>query len=309
MMIRYHLVLVLSLLAGLSPAAAQPTGRGAALEAFLEQRVAEELAADGTILSRLGVALDVDAVGDRLVVSLVDLQTRRAVASTKLDRVPADREAAVASVTQVAANLAAQLRPGAPAASSLREALEDDRRERRAREQAELAYKREAIRFTHLYLAGSGGAVAGEMVPYRGERRLSAPEFFHAVDRPDLARRYSRRRTAGWALAITGMLTSAGSMGPFFAAVHGEDPRLAMLGGAMLGAGFTLSFVGIYYVSRANPVGERDMHDMADAYNAALRGKHGLPRAAAPRRGGIEGLALAPYVAVGGSGLALGGRF
>jgi hypothetical protein len=53
-----------------------------ALDVFLEQRVAEELAADGTLLSRLGVALDVEIVGDKLIVSLVDAATRRTVAST-----------------------------------------------------------------------------------------------------------------------------------------------------------------------------------------------------------------------------------
>src|SRR5678815_784691 len=70
------------------------------LAALLEQRVPQELAAEGVVLARLGVALDVELVGDRCVVSLVDQTTHRASASTKIDALPADTEAAVALVTQ-----------------------------------------------------------------------------------------------------------------------------------------------------------------------------------------------------------------
>src|SRR5512144_2938416 len=102
-----------SLLAAILPASAvAPVAAQEAtvpIDVFLEQRVAEELAADGTILSRLGVALDVELVGEKAVVSLVDPATRRAVSSTKVDSLPADREAAVATVVQVVANMTTQL--------------------------------------------------------------------------------------------------------------------------------------------------------------------------------------------------------
>src|SRR5690606_39358477 len=79
------------------------------IDQFLEQRVPKELATDGVLLSRLGVHLDVELIGDKLLVSLVEDSTNRATASTKIDAIPPDREAAVATVTQVAATLATQL--------------------------------------------------------------------------------------------------------------------------------------------------------------------------------------------------------
>ena len=55
------------------PAAPAPPGPPASpREAFLEQRVLEELAADGLVLARLGVALALTPDGDALVVALVE---------------------------------------------------------------------------------------------------------------------------------------------------------------------------------------------------------------------------------------------
>src|SRR5262249_37566621 len=101
---------VLTLVLMTSIAAAAPD-----LAGVLEQRVPQELATEGAVLGRLGVALDVEIVGERCVVSLVDPTTHRASASTKIDALPADPDAAVALVTQVAANLAAQLVARPPA--------------------------------------------------------------------------------------------------------------------------------------------------------------------------------------------------
>jgi len=99
------------------PAAPAPPGPPASpREAFLEQRVLEELAADGIVLARLGVALALTPDGDALVVALVDPATGQARASTRLPQVPADRDAAVATVTQVAATLATQFAAAAPPA-------------------------------------------------------------------------------------------------------------------------------------------------------------------------------------------------
>ncbi|MBK9037259.1 MAG: hypothetical protein IPL61_39455 [Myxococcales bacterium] len=94
-----------------SLAAAQPAPPAAAesREAFLEQRVTDELAADGILLARLGVTLDLTAVGDALQITLIDQATGQPAASSRLAPVPADREAAVATLTPVVANLAARV--------------------------------------------------------------------------------------------------------------------------------------------------------------------------------------------------------
>src|SRR5689334_1870732 len=180
------LIVAFVLTSATAPAAAQlvtgqqPTAQQATvpLDVFLEQRVAEELAADGTILSRLGVALDVEAVGDKLLVSLVDPATRRAVASTKVDSVPADREAAVAAVTQVAANLAAQLGHNAqPAAAAAATAVKQVMDEERADRAKEYRYRQEAISFGNeiaVFSDGKTTSVRRETVAYQGDmhRRL-----------------------------------------------------------------------------------------------------------------------------------------
>ena len=109
------------LVAASSIASAQPTPPpapgGAATsprEAFLTQRVIDELAADGIVLARRDVALALAPEGDALVVELRDRATGRVRASTRLAQVPSDREAAVATVTQVVATLTAQLDAGPP---------------------------------------------------------------------------------------------------------------------------------------------------------------------------------------------------
>ena len=112
---------VLTLVLMTSIAAAAPD-----LAGLLEQRVPQELATEGVVLGRLGVVLEIEIVGERCVVSLVDPTTHRASASTKIDALPADTEAAVALVTQVAANLAAQLVARPPAAAPV-DAQTDDR--------------------------------------------------------------------------------------------------------------------------------------------------------------------------------------
>ena len=62
------------------PAAPAPPGPPASpREAFLEQRVLEELAADGIVLARLGVALALTPDGDALVEAIrIELDARAA---------------------------------------------------------------------------------------------------------------------------------------------------------------------------------------------------------------------------------------
>ena len=111
-----RLALLLTCVLDLAATARAEPEPSAPLAAFLEARVPDELAAEGLVLSRRNLALQIEPVGDKLLVSLIDLVTGRVVASTKLDNPPRDREAAVASVTQVAAALVTQY-SGTPAPS------------------------------------------------------------------------------------------------------------------------------------------------------------------------------------------------
>ena len=234
---QYLTVFLLIVCLALSPAVAQPGAEPPTdaptevpaevptevpLDVFLEQRVAEELAADGTILSRLGVALDIELVGPKVLVRLVDPATRRAVASTDVDAIPVDREAAVASVTQVAANLAAQVSVRAtPEATAVSAALAEDRRLREERAAAEARFRQEAISFGDDTVVSGGGwsgtwfvSTQRNWVAYRGEERLrlSPVEFYRYVGRSDLAEAYNRRKRSGVYLMVAGGLTLLAGM-------------------------------------------------------------------------------------------------
>ncbi|MCE9572876.1 MAG: hypothetical protein K8W52_06945 [Deltaproteobacteria bacterium] len=212
------------------PAPAAPDA-SAASTAFLEQRVVQELAADGTVLSRLNVVLQLERVGTALLVSLVDPTTGRAVASTKIDQLPDDRDAAVATVTPVVANLVAQLAGRNPAADEDHARLlriEKAQREQAARADAaaeaqlqaahaEQQYEAQAIRFDR-EIAGvavtriPGSTLGVASVGYRwtasrGEVPLEGTAFYEAIGRPDLVRAYHRRGRIGVAaLVVSGGL-------------------------------------------------------------------------------------------------------
>jgi hypothetical protein len=300
------------IVAGLATSSAAQTPP-VALDVFLEQRVAEELAADGTLLSRLGVALDVEIVGDKTLVSLVDPATRRAIASTKLDTLPADREAAVATVVQIVSNLTSQLSQTTSTAVAMKSALEDERKHRERKELAEAAYYRDAIHFgDHSTVRSYGSIVTTQLqsVPYRGDRRLTPLEMFELTDRQDLVERYRDRHRVGVGtlLASLGSFCVGGYL-VFSGDLESSSPtRRQKIGLGFWGAGFIFGFVGIYYIARSNPLSEGEMHDVAEAYNGKLRVKHGLPALSArPKR--IQDVSLVPYADDNGGGFALTGRF
>jgi hypothetical protein len=329
------------IVAGLATSAAAQTPQ-VALDVFLEQRVAEELAADGTILSRMGVALDVELVGDKTLVSLVDPATRRAIASTKLDTLPADREAAVATVMQVVANLTSQLTTTNSTAVAVKTALEEERQDREKKELAKEAYAREAIRFGDVPIVESDGkgvvTTTLSSIPYRGDRRLSPPEFFEIVERKDLKDSYEARRTGGIAAAVIGFGASLGgsvitltkgvadqdfgncniTSPSYDSCREAEDARYderkrdakkwVKIGIGVSIGGLVVGLVGIYYARHANPISESEAHDLADQYNAKVRAKHGLP-AVTQRAKRFQDVALAPYADEGGGGVTLTGRF
>jgi hypothetical protein len=199
-----------------APGQVAPAAAVGVSSTFLEKRVPDELAAEGVVLSRRNLGVRIEQIGERWLVSLADLTTGRIAASTSLDALPRDREAAVAAMTHVVAELAAQVvgrgepppAPPPPAASSDIPAVERmlldqqaERAERAERERqaaAKLAFDRQLIRFTRSYDPEAHDP-RGERVrwtAYRGDpgQALDPKLFYRDVGRPDLAASYDTRR-------------------------------------------------------------------------------------------------------------------
>ncbi len=330
-------VLALFVLASLAaPAVAQEAE--VPIDVFLEQRVAEELAVDGVILSRLGVALDVEAVGDKLIVSLVDPATRRAVASTKVDSLPADREAAAAAITQVASNLAAQVstRPApADANGAAVEVLSNEITNMRRERDAEYKFRQEAISFGSelaVYSDGKHVSAVRELVAFQGDmrRRLAGRDFYLAVGREDLAEAYDRRRAYAWAGMLGGAAVMLGGGYIFVANTIGDDGcdffsdtydqchsdweathrPYAVAGGVLMVAGGIGMVVGTYYMYKKHPISDEEIYNLGAEFNAGLRAKYGLPTSALQRpRKSERTFVVAPYALGDGGGLSVAGRF
>jgi hypothetical protein len=214
--------------------ATPPAGAAApSIDPFLEQRVVEELAADGVILSRLGVTLEVESLGAVVLVSLVDPRTQRTMASTKMAPLPADRDGAVATLTPVVAGLAAQLVghvPGPDAdddrlarieANQREQAarLEAERQEQARREEAEATYRAQALRFgseLELTVTSNYASLHRRWFAYQGDTTTEAPvsatAFYQMVERPELAEAYERRNTIKWVTGVGGMALTIGAV-------------------------------------------------------------------------------------------------
>ncbi len=319
---RFLASFVLLATVGAAPVLAQP-GAGGSLDQFLEQRVAEELASDGTPLSRAGVALDVEIVGQHVLVSLVDPATRRVVASTKVSSLPGDREAAVASLVQVASNLLTQIGKIAPSATAApAPMLAELHSAQTARADAESLYRQEAISFGEdIVISGNryGVSTSRHWVAYQGEPavRLDAEQFYRTVERPDLLERYqSRRRWAigtivgGSAASVVGLVWMLGSVGGSTSADGSyESPSLA--GPLTLTiAGATVATIGAVLAMRMHPVSESEAIQLGVQHNKSLRAKYGLPVAGTPgASANVRDVAVSPYAGAGGGGLAVSGRF
>lgn len=318
------LLLVALLLAAATTARAQAP----ALDAFLEQRATEELAADGQVLSRLGVSLDIELIGERAVVTLLDLTTGRAVASSKIDALPADRDAAVATVTQVVASLVAQIggakepKPASPAVEAVLQV------EERAKQQqlAERQYLEQKIGFgidTSVSVSGTMAAVTQSAYPWRGELqvRLTSKEFYELVERPDLYAAHRRRRATkigsivgGSAMIAIGMIVSFQALqsscdvfGDDYDECHDRTMTRAGWGLGIAIAGFIPLGYGFFLSSQ--PISETEAKGLAAEYNRKLRGRLELPNAARAVRSPIRDVAWSPYVAPGGGGMFVAGRF
>jgi hypothetical protein len=296
---------VIAIFIAASATAAAAPGAELSLDAFLEQRVPDELAADGTLLSRIGIALDVETVADKVIVSLVDPATRRVIASTKVDQVPVDREAAVAQVTQVAANLVAQLSGGVRVDIKVTgdtgvPANPVDELKRHG--DAEYRYRQEMVTFERGWgISGDKNRVSSYTYtqPVLGElkRPLRGCEFYLAVDRPDLASEYSKRRRRGWIGALGGPLVTASGVIALAIGDDASNAPLQITGGVMTVAGVVGFFGGLWYLWHSHPVDESEWYGLAQHHNATVRRKYGLS------------VGVAPYAHADGGGLSFAGSF
>lgn len=312
---------------------------------FLEKRVPEELASEGILLSRHNVGLQIEQLGTKWLVSLVDLSTGRVWASTRVDALPPDREAAVAVMTQVVADLAAQIdgrpapapfpapappRPPPPAPPPESPPQPDDPIEERdeliALQAAEVRFKRESIHFGKQYqivAASNLVALVPRWVAYQGElgREMSPDEFYATVDRFDLFRAYQKRHSTminsfaagavvtavGLAISVSALSDDCKSGDPAFDDCSNgkRDKLLAGLGVAA--AGSIGLWIGYWFLSHPHPIDENEAKRLADVYNQHLRGRLGLPVVRSEPM--IRDLRIAPRITRSDNGLVLSARF
>jgi hypothetical protein len=314
-------VLVVLFVAGArgGPAAAQGPGDVAAepgTAALLEQRVPEELAVEGVMLSRRGLVLHIEQVGTRLLVSLVDRSTSRVAASTTIDHISADPDAAVATATHVVADLAAEI-AGRAAASQATEPI-DDRGDRLRRDAAEQRFRREALGFgaeVSVYLVATPERfVAGaskRWFPFQGElkTRLEPVEFYRLVGRTDLVESYRRRHAMMIGLYWGGGALAIGSAVLGLAALDSEQGTFSRLQSAALVAfsgGLVAIAAGRWLQGAPQPISENEAKSLAEQYNLRLRRQLGLAAAAKAR---IRDVRIAPYVSARDAGVALATAF
>jgi hypothetical protein len=328
-------------------AGAQPPGETEpTIAAFLERRVPDELATEGVVLSRRNLGLHVEQLADKWLVSLVDLTTGRVAASTKVDVLPADREAAVAVMTHVVADLVAQIvgrteLPPAPAPVAappvsptveqiLREqhAEREQRDEREQRAAVDLAYKRRLIRLSETYDLTASPSEDGSRLrwaAYRGKptEQLDPLTFYREVGRPDLADEYVTRKQLMIGGFVVAGLAFVGSYVLLFYELTKDFSNQAdciemnsncNTDGASyvppvlaFGVGAIAVGTGIYYATHRQPISENDARALADAYNQRL---HGMPAAPpASRSSLLHDVHMIPYAARHTTGLVLGARF
>jgi hypothetical protein len=349
----------LSLVAAARPAVAQPAptpppppAPAAAavapdLAPFLEKRVPEELATEGVVLSRSNLSLQVQPAGAQLLVSLVDMTTGRVAASTKIDQVPADREAAVAMVTHVAADLVTEIagRPAAPPPPPAPAPAQGPIEVRDEGVRAAMRYQRNAIRFGATYdvvVNKIGDTFTATQVrrwqTYQGDQDelLDPLDFYREVGRPDLADEFQQRHKymiGGYVVAGVGCIAAvamaleamdkpentcgSGDYNCEEAWLDETDRHRRKWMWPTLGAfavGTIGALVGTWYHYHPHPIDEREAHSLAEQYNRGLRKQLGVPDGLASRAGlhlHLTDVALAPYAdpSSAAGGLALSGRF
>ena len=287
-----------------TPAPTQPGEPGEPASASsMDQRVTDQLAAQGTALSRHNLGLRIQRGEGPWTVAVVDLGNGRVAASIQVDA-PADPDAALPIVTRAATDLAGQV----------------------GQRVNEIKFRLMSLRFTPAYEAPTRPSAPRQWQVFRGGRgeELDTPEFFQMVGRDDLATSYRRRHLVmigSYAFAVTGFATAAiltiENQSPLTEcqAVQGDQGQVCLDQHhrtvapivVALVAGLAGVAVGTYLYRHPQPIDEDDARALADGYNQRLRGALGLRAAARPPR--LRDVALAPYAGRTDAGLALGGRF
>lgn len=306
--------------AGAAPAAPVP------LQEFLERRVVEELAAEGTVLGRLGFAVRIQVAGSSMEISLLDTTSQRVVRATKLDNLASDRDAALATVTQVVANLVAQQSQVTAAPIEVAPAIAPNPAAPPSmlnREEAEARFNREAIGFGSFVIINNQGTILTtdnrRWTAWQGELKtnLSHTQFYQLINRPDLEKaRQSRVATGGlligagvagcvasfllfdYAISDTGLDDNGDSKGVNTAAMAGSVGIIVIAG---------LATVGGLGMMATQPIEEGEAKRLAQKYNDDLRRKYGLPVVATARtlRPEFRLTGIAPYVGENQAGLAV----
>jgi len=161
--------------------------------------------------------------------------------------------------------------------------------------------------------ASTGTVVSTWSVPYKGKYKepLNGADFYSYLGREDYAETY-RKRARNGTLLVTGTLALAGAGVMFHVAdidpISPNKPVAFVLYG-LAGVGL----VGSAFVEPTHPVDEPDRLRMVEEFNKNLAEELGLE----PVSQGVEpmaaepdfSLAVAPYAAPGGGGLAVGLTF
>ncbi|MBP9089306.1 MAG: hypothetical protein KBG15_24505 [Kofleriaceae bacterium] len=291
---------------------AQPSPALRVDAALLTRRISEQLATEGTVLSRLGLTVQVEAIGDKFLLSLLDTVTGQVVASSKAENLPADPEAAVATVTHIVADMVARTRtPATAIATASNEAvtLEEGKRIRAFRE------KQIGMTPTPVIFSSVLGVFSPTIwIPTTGSFKapMSLDAFYRLVGRPDYAARYHARRKKGQILVIASTLL--GSAGILYGSVRTLENQsgggsISLMSAGCLVLGVTL---GSYLISTAGESAETHIA-LAEAYNQRLRTELRIPDSVSARQRTkptySNRVAITPLAGPSGGGLSLAGSF
>jgi hypothetical protein len=261
----------------------------------LEQAAVEELVVDGVVLSDHGVRLEVELIGERAIVSLIDLTTGRASASTKIAALPADSVAATALIRQVATTLVEQLDVRIAIVAPITPTPAPDPLPRPV-------------------LAPPSTALTIQL----DVEKLAPLELYAALHRPDLIERlHRRRRWAGRLWVTTGVFAASALSAwiaasvqssniptcpePYYEGLNPCDRRAAgfqradryTLASQVLGGAAVLTGVAAAYLQWTQPISSSEAEQLAHRHNARLQAR----------------ARVLPYAEPGGGGLALAGQF
>ncbi len=277
---------------------------------MLTRRISEQLATEGTVLSRLGLTVQVEAIGDKFLLSLLDTATGQVIATNKAENLPGDPEAAVATVTHIVADMVARGRTYAVALTATEVAsLAEGKRIR--------AFRERQIGMTPITVVGGSlfGVFSSTIwMPTTGSLKtpMSLDAYYRLVGRPDYADRYHAQRRNGLILMIaSAALGTAGIVYGSFRTMENQS------GGELLSyTSVAFAVVGVvtgsYLMSTAGESAKTHIA-LAEAYNQKLRTELQIPDSVSARERTkptySNRVAITPLAGPSGGGLSLAGSF